>query len=212
MCTICNQSQPVYRCQDCIGCPVFCLDCCRNEHFRHPFHRIDHWTGHFFEPSWLWKVGIYLNLGHGGIPCPCNERFVNSDADGIPGDESGEDEDSAEGFDGWANHGRPSSAAVDGYRIIIVVHINGIHHLPIRPCLCPDAPAEDIQLLRMRFYPSTYKNIKTIFTFQLLDNYLLDNLECQTSCHHYFQKLRRMTNKAFPQVVPVSHQFHSLNN
>ena len=185
--------------------PLFCVECCRSQHHRHPFHRVDHWTGDFFEPSWLWKVGISLDLGHGGLSCPGYEghyfgpRHEHPDALGDVDD----DKEDPESF-GWANPGKPSSAEAGGHKVIVVVHTNGIHHIPVRPCICPNAPAEDIQLLRLRFYPSTYKNIRTIFTFQLLDDYLLENLECQTSCLHNFQKLWRMTNKAFPQVVPVS--------
>lgn len=90
---------------------------------------------------------------------------------------------------------------------MVVVHTNGIHYLPVRFCRCPNAATEDIQLIQMRYYPSTYKQVRTVFTFQLLDDYLLENLECQTSTYHYFQKLRRMTNKAVPQSIPVSNVF-----
>lgn len=91
-----------------------------------------------------------------------------------------------------------------GAKLMVVVHTNGIHYLPVHVCRCPNSATEDIQLLQMRYYPSTYKRIGTIFTFQLLDDYLLENLECQTSTYNYFQKLRRMTNKAIPQSIPVS--------
>jgi hypothetical protein len=95
---------------------------------------------------------------------------------------------------------------------MVVVHTNGIHYLPFRVCLCPNAATEDIQLLRMGYYPSTYKQIRTVFSFQLLDDYLLENLECQTSTYHYFQKLRRMTNKAIPQSIPVSKAVNSFQS
>jgi CxC2 like cysteine cluster associated with KDZ transposases len=61
----------------------------------------------------------------------------------------------------------------------------------------------DLQLLRRGFYPSTFKGVRTVFTFSLLDDYLLDTLECHTSTHHYYQKLRRLTNKSFPHTAPV---------
>jgi len=205
LCIACNTTPAAYRCQDCNGGPVYCTECCRSQHHLHPFHRVDHWTGTFFEPSWLWKVGICLDLGHGGAQCPgyqhqpCNPIGECENEFRDPG----EDEEEPEGV-GWANPGKPSPAEAGGLKVVIVVHTNGIHHIPIRLCMCPNSPAEDIQMLRMRLYPSTYKNIKTVFTFALLDDYLLENLECQTSGLHYFQKLRRMTNKAFPHLVPVS--------
>jgi CxC2 like cysteine cluster associated with KDZ transposases len=91
-----------------------------------------------------------------------------------------------------------------GAKLMVVVHTNAIHYLPVRVCRCPNAATEDVQLIQMRYYPSTYRQIRTVFTFQLLDDYLLENLECQTSTYNYFQKLRRMTNKAIPQSIPVS--------
>ena len=205
LCITCNTSAPAYRCLDCNGGPLYCTECCRSQHYLHPLHRVDHWTGTFFEPSWLWKVGICLDLGHGGAQCPGYQHepfhplWEYENASG----NAGEDEEEPEG-DGWANPGKPSPTDARGLKVVTILHTNGIHHLPIRQCICPNSPSEDIQLLRMRFYPSTYKNIKTVCTFSLLDDYLLENLECQTSGLHYFQKLRRMTNKAFPHLVPVS--------
>jgi hypothetical protein len=123
-------------------------------------------------------VGTCLELGHGGSSCPTyqDQEGAFHSGDNDLGDLR-DDEQEPEGF-GWANPGRPSRVEVKGLKIILVVHTNGIHHIPLRPCICPNAPPEDIQMLCMRFYPSTYKNIKTIFTFQLLDDYLLKNLEC----------------------------------
>src|SRR5271168_634786 len=72
LCITCNTSAPAYRCLDCNGGPLYCTECCRSQHYLHPLHRVDHWTGTVFEPSWLWKVGICLDLGHGGAQCPTN--------------------------------------------------------------------------------------------------------------------------------------------
>ncbi|KAG1792281.1 uncharacterized protein HD556DRAFT_1309358 [Suillus plorans] len=49
---------------------------------------------------------------------------------------------------------------------------------------------------------------KTAFTFQVLDNFLLDNLECGTSAMNYYNKLRRMTTSVFPHLVPD--RYHEL--
>ncbi|EAU83280.2 hypothetical protein CC1G_13152 [Coprinopsis cinerea okayama7 len=51
-------------------------------------------------------------------------------------------------------------------------------------------------------YPTSYKEARSAFTFELLDDYILQNLECHTSAFHYYSKLRRLTNKAFPKTVP----------
>jgi len=98
---------------------------------------------------------------------------------------------------------KPTATQISGAKVMVIVHTNGIHYLPVRICRCQAAPPEDIQMMQLGYYPSTYNYIRTMFTFQLLDDYLLANLECQTSGYHYYQKLRRMTNKASPHVVPV---------
>ncbi|KAG1718273.1 uncharacterized protein EDB91DRAFT_1090173 [Suillus paluster] len=40
------------------------------------------------------------------------------------------------------------------------------------------------------------------FTFVVLDDFLLDNLECGTSAMNYYSKLRRVTSSVFPHLVP----------
>lgn len=97
----------------------------------------------------------------------------------------------------------PPVSTIDGHRVLTYVHINGVHQLPTSFCKCAGAPSEEIQLLRMGLFPSTSHSPGTAFTFQLLDDYLLENLECKTSALHYFSKLRRMTSKAFPNLVKV---------
>ena len=180
--------------------PTTCFDCCRESHLRTPLHRIHQWTGKYFIPSWLWKVGLCIDLGHGGQPCPCYHEggvFPEPLSSEIP-DEEDEPEDH-----GGIDNGKPTATNIAGAKLTVIVHTNGIHYLPVRICRCLDGPPEDIQMMRLGYYPSTYKYIRTMFTFQVLDDYLLANLECHTSGHHYYQKLRRMTNKAAPQLVPV---------
>ncbi|KAG1829195.1 hypothetical protein EV424DRAFT_1317176, partial [Suillus variegatus] len=44
----------------------------------------------------------------------------------------------------------------------------------------------------------------TAFTFDVLDHFLIDALECKTSAISFFQRLRRLTSNAFPDSIPVS--------
>ncbi|KAI6021186.1 hypothetical protein EDC04DRAFT_2526673, partial [Pisolithus marmoratus] len=59
-----------YRCPDCMHQPLLCTNCCHTMHERHPFHRVQQWTGDFFEDSALHMTSLQLHLGHGGAPCP----------------------------------------------------------------------------------------------------------------------------------------------
>lgn len=64
------QGEGSWRCSDCLGQPLFCMACCRDKHTLLPLHRVQQWTGSFFEDSWLRNVGLVLHLGHQGHPCP----------------------------------------------------------------------------------------------------------------------------------------------
>ncbi|KIO10982.1 hypothetical protein M404DRAFT_128704, partial [Pisolithus tinctorius Marx 270] len=68
-CTWCGNDR-VYRCLDCLHQPLFCTECCWKSHESLPLHRIQQWTGDFYEESALHMTGIWLHLGHGGAPCP----------------------------------------------------------------------------------------------------------------------------------------------
>ena len=87
--------------------------------------------------------------------------------------------------------------------MLIVVDRTGMHLLPAVWCACWNASTEEMQALDMGLYPSTNTVIRTVFTFQCLDNYLADSQECNTSAYHYNEKLRRLTNSSFPQTAPV---------
>ena len=91
-----------------------------------------------------------------------------------------------------------------GSNVIVIVHQNGIHHLPVHWCRCPGHVPDDVQALDLHFFPASFKKLRTLFTFQGLDSFLAENQECKTSAWHYYQKLRRFTSSCFPNSVPVS--------
>ncbi|KAG2139103.1 uncharacterized protein EDB93DRAFT_1242006 [Suillus bovinus] len=65
---------------------------------------------------------------------------------------------------------------------MVIIDKSRVHRLEVRCCDCPNAMSPDIQIV--------------------LDNFLLDNLECGTSAMNYYSKLRRMTSSMFPHLVP----------
>ncbi|KAG2008760.1 hypothetical protein CC2G_014154 [Coprinopsis cinerea AmutBmut pab1-1] len=91
-------------------------------------------------------------------------------------------------FGSSPHHGKHGSG-----QEIVVVHVNG-------------AVALDEQYLMAGMYPSTFKSVETVFTFQLLRDFNLAVLECCTSAGEYFSKLRRLTNPDFPDTVPNRHR------
>ncbi|EAU81104.2 hypothetical protein CC1G_09746 [Coprinopsis cinerea okayama7 len=190
----------VWRCKDCLGKPVYCTDCCRQLHSTSPLHRVQLWKDSHFQPSWLWKSGVHVSLCKSGT---CASTL----APDIETPDLAEHAHVEPALD-WTDNedltfgAKPNQRLHPGSKIMCVVHTNGVHYLPFVFCRCAEAPSDEVQLLRHGFYPATFRDIRTVFTHALLDDYLLEMLECFTSTHHYYSKLRRVTNKNFPHSVP----------
>jgi hypothetical protein len=74
-------------------------------------------------------------------------------------------------------------------------------------CSCPNTPKDKeryVHYLDMDFFPASLQNIKTVFTFGVLDDFRMDNLECKTAGLNYWHKIVRVTSNEFPKSVPVS--------
>ncbi|KAJ8591772.1 hypothetical protein M405DRAFT_691042, partial [Rhizopogon salebrosus TDB-379] len=84
----------------------------------------------------------------------------------------------------------------------IVVDKTGVHSLVIKECRCTGALNYHLQLFEMGLFPSSFACPRTAFTFAVLDDFLLDNLECGTSAMNYYSKLRRLTSSVLPMSVP----------
>ena len=90
-----------------------------------------------------------------------------------------------------------------GNPLLTMVNQNGVFDMEVLYCICPNAGERDEQLLQAHLFPSSFKQIETVFTFSALDNFLTDNLECKTTAQQYFSKLQSITNWMFPDNVPV---------
>ena len=114
-------------------------------------------------------------------------------------------EDESEWEDIPKEYERTSSIVPDedecGNRSILIVDVAGLIKLPVVWCHCPDAD-DILQLIDLELFPASFKDIQTVFTFNVLKDFRLSNLECKTSGYQYFQKLRRVSNSAFPHQVP----------
>ncbi|KAI6033374.1 hypothetical protein EDC04DRAFT_2868870 [Pisolithus marmoratus] len=85
-----------------------------------------------------------------------------------------------------------------------IVHTEGIFTHQISGCNCPgsDPIQWHLELLWQRLFPASISKPKTAFTFDVLDHFLIDALECKTSAMSFYQKLKRFTNNAFTERVP----------
>lgn len=89
-----------------------------------------------------------------------------------------------------------------GNPFITVVHVNGVHHLPIIACPC-EGPGKTVnECIFGGLFPASFEKIQTLFTFQCLEDYRLCNLEAKTSAYQFHNVLRRRTNPESPNKVP----------
>jgi hypothetical protein len=98
---------------------------------------------------------------------------------------------------------RPGQNDKDGNPVITVIDRSGVHEIGVRWCCCLNAPERDMQLMAAGLFPATFRNPKTAFTFRVLEEFHLDNLECKTTPSQFSSRLRRLTSDEFPNTVPV---------
>ena len=94
---------------------------------------------------------------------------------------------------------------------LIIVSSTGIFKRSVRWCHCAKSSDQYVQLLlQAKLFPASFKNPKTAFTFEVLDHFRVDALECKTAAMNFMSKIRRITDEAFPSRVPVSFPINSL--
>ena len=83
----------------------------------------------------------------------------------------------------------PKSNSLD-CPFIVVVDSSGIHHLPLLICTCEGSNQNIAEALAAGLLSSTFKDMKTAFTTDCLDDFRFANLECKTSAYQYYQMLK----------------------
>ncbi|KAG1828929.1 hypothetical protein EV424DRAFT_1536162 [Suillus variegatus] len=149
-------------------------------------------------------------LGHGGNACPWDDD-VGESALFTTGEKDSDDTD-AESTLNEPNAEQSTKEAHDlptgvpfiknNKAMTTIVNKSGVHTHIIKYCTCPEADAANIQLFNMGLFLASFIEPKTAFTFNVLNDFLLDNLECGTSAMNYYSKLRRITTSVFPDLVP----------
>ena len=92
--------------------------------------------------------------------------------------------------------------------LLTAVHHTGVFDLEVLYCISPNAAEMDEQLLHTQMFPSSFINTETVFTTSVLDEFLMDNLECKTTAQQYFSTLQSITNQMFPDTVLVCSTCH----
>lgn len=175
-CPVCKSREPAtIRCIDCFGGHSLCLGCILERHQYLPCHRLEKWNGDCFTQTSLLGEGYILHLGHGGLACPC----TTPDA-------------SAEG--------------VQYSQTVTLVAVNGFFKHNVAWCHClveGKRVSAAMQLFTERLFPATHTRPETAFTFDLLDYFWVDMMECKTANQSFIRKLGRITNPDFPEDSPV---------
>jgi hypothetical protein len=108
-------------------------------------------------------------------------------------------------FDHSERSSKRTRTATSGNPLLTLINQTGVFDMEVLYCICPNAGARDEQLLKAGLLSSSFKQIEAAFTFSVLDDFLTDNLECKTTAQQYYSKLQSITNRMFPNNVPVCH-------
>ena len=160
--------------------------------------------------------GVELEVDNGDDGLDADVVFTETEsraADNFTPDLEGSDDANDDGWESEDHdHLRPRFRGGDygnglpyleGGNVIIFVDTSGVHRLRVHYCRCPNAKHADRQFVEMGFLPASVMKPKTAFTFRVLDDFRLTNLECNTAGTSYWHKIVRKTSNVFRASVPV---------
>ena len=117
---------------------------------------------------------------------------------GVNSEMSNDDENATDDY-------RPTGMQMGSRSVLTIAASTGIFMQTVRWCQCASNSDQYVQLLLWaKLFPASFINLKTAFTFEVLDHFRIDALECKTSAMTFISKLRCLTNEAFPSKVLVS--------
>lgn len=100
-------------------------------------------------------------------------------------------------------HGGNQCPHADSSILFTVIDGNGIHGTRLTFCECPGCLSHIEQLMDARLFPASTREPRTAYTFNILKEFHLHNLESKKAAYDYLGALRRLTNNAFTADVPV---------
>ncbi|KAF9489712.1 hypothetical protein BDN71DRAFT_1401167 [Pleurotus eryngii] len=77
---------------------------------------------------------------------------------------------------------------------VLFEHMNGLHSLPYIQCQCGGPQERIASAVQMQLMLASFTIFKTMFTFDVLEDFCLANLECKTLAYQYYQLLSRASN------------------
>ncbi|KAH9041917.1 hypothetical protein EDB83DRAFT_2228119 [Lactarius deliciosus] len=195
-CSLCYGHGDI-KCPNCVGTPLFCKSCCVKAHRHSPFHRPLLWTATHYTPVSLHSLGYVLFFRHAGEPCP--QTLPISTAPIILDTLFDHPDIPLDPVDMFPDQ---TQREPSGNQMLTIVDRSGIFEMEAVFCVCSETDNQDEQLLQSGLFPATFKQIRTLFTFSVLDDFLNDNIECKTTAQQYYSKLQSLTSRMFPSLVP----------
>ncbi|KAI0084023.1 hypothetical protein BDY19DRAFT_899301 [Irpex rosettiformis] len=103
-------------------------------------------------------------------------------------------------------HGeKPCDGRLSSPRDICVVTLLGLQTAKVHFCGCNvgdgGSPPHYVQLLEVGLWPGTWKLVRTVFSFQVLDSFCRLSNQGSITAHDYFQSLIRRTDGVIPASV-----------
>ena len=96
---------------------------------------------------------------------------------------------------------------------IHVVHTNGIHHMAMVTCQCQGEHRFPLDLVTSNLLPTSFTNIQTLFTVQVLDYFWLCKFELKASAYQFYQLIQHVTLPMRPaKVVNLYHELQCMSH
>ncbi|KAG1838546.1 hypothetical protein DFJ58DRAFT_668290, partial [Suillus subalutaceus] len=170
-----------FRCLTCSGEHGWCHTCVLKAHQSLPFHKLQLWNGTCFQDTSLSELGYIWHMGHGDHPCPFSQDVTQEWED------VNENIDESEKYAGVETVVGPALRTT----ALTIVHSTGVFIHNVQWCHCPESSVhqQHLHLLKAQLFPASTTRPQTAFTFEVLDHFLIDALECKTSAMSFFQKL-----------------------
>jgi hypothetical protein len=94
--------------------------------------------------------------------------------------------------------------------VLTVYDTNGDHQVRVSYCDCPRAVVTELgntrldQLFAQKWFPATWTQPRTVFTFAVLQQFHLLNLQSKCNMFDFYRSLLRIRNNAGIENQPVS--------
>lgn len=97
----------------------------------------------------------------------------------------------------YIGHRHTPCPSAKPFQRILVVDLNGAHHVNAQFCECNETPGwveHYRQLLRVAWYPTSFNQPRTVFTFDLLDTYHKLTLQGKLNLYDFYSSIMQKTN------------------